>query len=77
MAAAGAAGLRLPPGLAKAGVGMLRPGYDFSLKTEPQAVLGLEKKSSEMDALRKTSASGSGDNTAASSDDAAAAGHCG
>lgn len=73
MAAAGAAGVGVATAGVVAGVGMLRPGYDFSLKnSELQAVLGLEKKSSEMDALRKQ-ARQLGDNTAASSDDAAAA----
>ncbi|ECO8333293.1 phage tail tape measure protein [Salmonella enterica] len=73
MAAAGAAGVGMATAGVVAGVGMLRPGYDFSLKnSELQAVLGLEKKSPEMEALRKQ-ARQLGDNTAASSDDAAAA----
>ncbi|ASD51159.1 tail tape measure protein [Erwinia phage EtG] len=73
MAAAGAAGVGVATAGVVAGVGMLKPGYDFSLKnSELQAVLGLEKKSPEMEALRKQ-ARQLGDNTAASSDDAAAA----
>ncbi|NNS46376.1 phage tail tape measure protein [Escherichia coli] len=56
-----------------AGGAVLKPGYDFSLKnSELQAVLGLEKQSPELIAL-KSQARTLGDNTAASADDAAAA----
>ncbi|EEN6775043.1 phage tail tape measure protein [Salmonella enterica subsp. enterica serovar Anatum] len=62
MAAAGAAGVKL-----------LMPGYDFAQKnSELQAVLGVEKQSPEMQALRKQ-ARQLGDSTAASADDAASA----
>ena len=51
----------------------MMPGYDFSLKnSELQAVLGVDKQSPEMQALRKQ-ARQLGDNTAASADDAASA----
>ncbi|HCJ7736059.1 TPA: phage tail tape measure protein [Citrobacter freundii] len=64
-------------GMATAGVvaggAVLKPGFDFSLKnSELQAVLGLDKESPEMKAL-KGQARTLGDNTAASADDAAAA----
>lgn len=64
-------------GMATAGVvaggALLKPGFDFSLKnSELQAVLGLDKESPEMKAL-KGQARTLGDNTAASADDAAAA----
>ena len=64
-------------GMATAGVvaggAVLRPGFDFSLKnSELQAVLGLDKESADMKAL-KGQARTLGDNTAASADDAAAA----
>ncbi len=56
-----------------AGGAVLKPGYDFSLKnSELQAVLGLEKQTPELIAL-KSQARTLGDNTAASADDAAAA----
>lgn len=56
-----------------AGGAVLKPGFDFSLKnSELQAVLGLDKESPEMKAL-KGQARTLGDNTAASADDAAAA----
>lgn len=56
-----------------AGVSLLRPGYDFAQKnSELQAVLGVDKQSPEMQALRKQ-ARQLGDNTAASADDAAGA----
>ena len=49
------------------------PGYDFAQKnSELQAVLGVDKQSPEMQALRKQ-ARQLGDNSAASADDAAAA----
>lgn len=49
------------------------PGYDFAQKnSELQAVLGVDKQSPEMQALRKQ-ARQLGDNTAASADDAASA----
>ncbi|EHE5996116.1 phage tail tape measure protein, partial [Salmonella enterica] len=52
---------------------LLMPGYDFAQKnSELQAVLGVEKQSPEMQALRKQ-ARQLGDNTAASADDAASA----
>ncbi|MGO3413258.1 MAG: phage tail tape measure protein [Kluyvera intermedia] len=64
-------------GMATAGVvaggAVLKPGFDFSLKnSELQAVLGLDKESADMKAL-KGQARTLGDNTAASADDAAAA----
>ncbi|MBJ9241826.1 phage tail tape measure protein [Citrobacter braakii] len=64
-------------GMATAGVvaggAVLKPGFDFSLKnSELQAVLGLDKESPEMKAL-KGQARTLGYNTAASADDAAAA----
>lgn len=56
-----------------AGGAVLKPGFDFSLKnSELQAVLGLDKESADMKAL-KGQARTLGDNTAASADDAAAA----
>ncbi|CAI1147084.1 phage tail tape measure protein [Serratia ficaria] len=71
-------------GMGAAGVGMataggmveaalLKSGYEFSLKNSTlQGVLGLEKGSADMQALR-TQARQIGDNTAASADDAAGA----
>lgn len=56
-----------------AGVAVLKPGYDFAQKnSELQAVLGLDKSSADMLALRGQ-ARQLGDTTAASADDAAAA----
>lgn len=56
-----------------AGGTLLKPGFDFSLKnSELQAVLGLDKDSADMKALRGQART-LGDNTAASADDAAAA----
>ncbi|EOC0056003.1 phage tail tape measure protein [Cronobacter turicensis] len=56
-----------------AGTALMRPGYEFAQKnSELQAVLGVEKQSPEMQALRNQ-ARQLGDNTAASADDAAAA----
>ena len=56
-----------------AGVKLLMPGYSFAQKnSELQAVLGVDKQSPEMEALRKQ-ARQLGDNTAASADDAASA----
>ncbi|MCA7329494.1 phage tail tape measure protein [Escherichia coli] len=73
MAGAGAAGIGIATAGTMAGVKLMVPGYDFSLKnSELQAVLGVDKQSPEMQALRKQ-ARQLGDNTAASSDDAAAA----
>ncbi|MCB3391923.1 phage tail tape measure protein [Klebsiella quasipneumoniae] len=73
MAGAGAAGVGIATAGTMAGVKLMVPGYDFSLKnSELQAVLGVGKQSPEMQALRKQ-ARQLGDNTAASSDDAAAA----
>lgn len=73
MAGAGAAGVGIATAGTMAGVKLMVPGYDFSLKnSELQAVLGVDKQSPEMQALRKQ-ARQLGDNTAASSDDAAAA----
>ncbi|ELD1739198.1 phage tail tape measure protein [Escherichia coli] len=73
MAGTGAAGVGIATAGTMAGVKLMVPGYDFSLKnSELQAVLGVGKQSPEMQALRKQ-ARQLGDNTAASSDDAAAA----
>ncbi|EHW4384737.1 phage tail tape measure protein [Salmonella enterica subsp. enterica serovar Chester] len=73
MAAAGAAGAGIATAGTMAGVKLLMPGYDFAQKnSELQAVLGVDKQSPEMEALRKQ-ARQLGDNTAASADDAASA----
>ncbi|EGA4728099.1 phage tail tape measure protein [Salmonella enterica] len=73
MAAAGAAGVGVATAGTMAGVKLLMPGYDFAQKnSELQAVLGVDKQSPEMQALRKQ-ARQLGDNTAASADDAASA----
>ncbi|ECJ0772535.1 phage tail tape measure protein [Salmonella enterica] len=73
MAAAGAAGVGIATAGTMAGVKLLMPGYDFAQKnSELRAVLGVEKQSPEMQALRKQ-ARQLGDNTAASADDAASA----
>ncbi|ECG8808234.1 phage tail tape measure protein [Salmonella enterica] len=73
MAAAGAAGVGIVTAGTMAGVKLLMPGYDFAQKnSELQAVLGVDKQSPEMQALRKQ-ARQLGDNTAASADDAASA----
>lgn len=73
MAAAGAAGVAIATAGTMAGVKLLMPGYDFAQKnSELQAVLGVDKQSPEMQALRKQ-ARQLGDNTAASADDAASA----
>ncbi|EMQ2105424.1 phage tail tape measure protein [Escherichia coli] len=73
MAAAGAAGVGIATAETMAGVKLLMPGYDFAQKnSELQAVLGVDKQSPEMQALRKQ-ARQLGDNTAASADDAASA----
>ncbi|HFF9104254.1 TPA: phage tail tape measure protein [Escherichia coli] len=73
MAAAGAAGVGIATAGTMAGVKFLMPGYDFAQKnSELQAVLGVDKQSPEMQALRKQ-ARQLGDNTAASADDAASA----
>ncbi|ELY9433211.1 phage tail tape measure protein [Salmonella enterica] len=73
VAAAGAAGVGIAAAGTMAGVKLLMPGYDFAQKnSELQAVLGVEKQSPEMQALRKQ-ARQLGDNTAASADDAASA----
>ncbi|HAS1549056.1 TPA: phage tail tape measure protein, partial [Enterobacter kobei] len=72
-AAAGAAGVGIATTGTMAGVKLLAPGYNFAQKnSELQAVLGVEKQSPEMEALRKQ-ARQLGDNTAASADDAAGA----
>lgn len=72
-AAAGAAGVGIATAGTMAGVKLLMPGYEFAQKnSELQAVLGVEKQSPEMEALRKQ-ARQLGDNTAASADDAASA----
>ena len=72
-AAAGAAGVGVATAGTMAGVKLLMPGYEFAQKnSELQAVLGVDKKSPEMQALRKQ-ARQLGDNTAASADDAAGA----
>jgi TP901 family phage tail tape measure protein len=69
----GMAGVGLATTGTLAGVSLLRPGYDFAQKnSELQAVLGVDKQSPEMQALRKQ-ARQLGDNTAASADDAASA----
>lgn len=71
--AVGAAGVGMATAGIAAGVGILKPGYDFAQKnSELQAVLGVEKTSPQMEALRKQARS-LGDNTAASADDAAGA----
>ncbi|WP_462124267.1 phage tail tape measure protein [Enterobacter hormaechei] len=73
MAAAGAAGTGIATAGTMAGVKLLMPGYSFAQKnSELQAVLGVDKQSPEMEALRKQ-ARQLGDNTAASADDAASA----
>ncbi|EBK7572822.1 phage tail tape measure protein [Salmonella enterica] len=73
MAAAGAAGVGIATAGTMAGVKLLIPGYEFAQKnSELQAVLGVDKQSPEMQALRKQ-ARQLGDNSAASADDAAAA----
>jgi TP901 family phage tail tape measure protein len=73
MAAAGAAGVGIATTGTLAGVKLMKPGFDFAQKnSELQAVLGVEKQSPEMQALRKQ-ARQLGDNTAASADDAASA----
>lgn len=72
-AAAGAVGVGIATAGTMAGVKLLTPGYDFAQKnSELQAVLGVDKQSPEMEALRKQ-ARQLGDNTAASADDAASA----
>lgn len=72
-AAMGAAGIGMATTGTLAGVALMKPGYDFAQKNaELQAVLGVAKDSAEMTALRKQ-ARLLGDNTAASSDDAAGA----
>ena len=69
----GVAGVGVSTAGVVAGGAVLKPGFDFSLKnSELQAVLGLDKESPEMKAL-KGQARTLGDNTAASADDAAAA----
>lgn len=73
VAAAGAAGVGIATAGTIAGVKLLKSGYDFAQKnSELQAVLGVDKQSPEMQALRKQ-ARQLGDNTAASADDAASA----
>lgn len=73
LAGAGAAGVGVATAGIVAGAAVLKPGYDFAQKnSELQAVLGLEKSSSDMLALRGQ-ARQLGDTTAASADDAAAA----
>lgn len=72
-AMAGAAGVGIATAGTVAGVKLLMPGYSFAQKnSELQAVLGVDKQSPEMEALRKQ-ARQLGDNTAASADDAASA----
>ncbi|RGD15445.1 phage tail tape measure protein [Enterobacter sp. AM17-18] len=72
-AAAGAVGVGIATAGTMAGVKLMMPGYEFAQKnSELQAVLGVDKQSSEMEALRKQ-ARQLGDNTAASADDAAGA----
>ncbi|HBY7786624.1 TPA: phage tail tape measure protein [Klebsiella aerogenes] len=72
-ASVGAAGVGIAAAGTMAGVKLLMPGYDFAQNnSELQAVLGVDKQSPEMQALRKQ-ARQLGDNTAASADDAASA----
>ncbi|EKM6459495.1 phage tail tape measure protein [Cronobacter dublinensis] len=72
-AGAGAAAVGMATTGIVAGTALMRPGYEFAQKnSELQAVLGVEKQSPEMQALRNQ-ARQLGDNTAASADDAAAA----
>lgn len=72
-ASVGAAGVGIAAAGTMAGVKLLMPGFDFAQKnSELQAVLGVDKQSPEMQALRKQ-ARQLGDNTAASADDAASA----
>ncbi|MHA6307704.1 phage tail tape measure protein [Hafnia paralvei] len=72
-AGAGAAGVGVATAGIVAGTAVLKPGYDFAQKnSELQAVLGLDKSSADMLALRRQ-ARQLGDTTAASADDAAAA----
>jgi len=73
LAGAGAAGVGMATAGIVAGAAVLKPGYDFAQKnSELQAVLGLDKSSADMLALRGQ-ARQLGDTTAASADDAAAA----
>lgn len=73
LAGAGAAGVGVVTAGIVAGTAVLKPGYDFAQKnSELQAVLGLDKSSADMLALR-AQARQLGDTTAASADDAAAA----
>lgn len=73
LAGAGAAGVGVATAGIVAGTAVLKPGYDFAQKnSELQAVLGLDKSSADMLALRGQ-ARQLGDTTAASADDAAAA----
>lgn len=73
LAGAGAAGVGMATAGIVAGAAVLKPGYDFAQKNaELQAVLGLDKSSADMLALRGQ-ARQLGDTTAASADDAAAA----
>ncbi|EKC5751794.1 phage tail tape measure protein [Cronobacter sakazakii] len=72
-AGAGAAAVGMATTGIVAGTALMRPGYEFAQKnSELQAVLGVEKQSPEMQALRNQ-ARQLGDNTAASADDAASA----
>ncbi|END9307060.1 phage tail tape measure protein [Escherichia coli] len=72
-ASMGAAGVGMATTGTLASVALMKPGYDFAQKnSELQAVLGVEKDSADMVALRKQ-ARQLGDNTAASADDAAGA----
>lgn len=73
LAGAGAAGVGMATAGIVVGAAVLKPGYDFAQKnSELQAVLGLDKSSADMLALRGQ-ARQLGDTTAASADDAAAA----
>ncbi|WP_278401383.1 phage tail tape measure protein [Hafnia paralvei] len=73
LAGAGATGVGVATAGIVAGTAVLKPGYDFAQKnSELQAVLGLDKSSADMLALR-AQARQLGDTTAASADDAAAA----
>lgn len=73
LSGAGAAGVGVATAGIVAGTAVLKPGYDFAQKnSELQAVLGLDKSSADMLALR-AQARQLGDTTAASADDAAAA----
>lgn len=73
VATAGTVGVGIATKGAMTGANLLAPGYDFAQKnSELQAVLGIEKQSPDMQALREQ-ARQLGDNTAASAADASSA----